>query len=239
MKLPKITIITVVYNAKEDLITTMNNVFSLKYGNLSYFVIDGGSQDGTLTVIEENSSRIDYWISEPDKGIYDAMNKGWLRAEEHSYILFLGAGDKVINLPKTELLSYENKIIYGDVIIGQNNLFKSSLGWRSYLGNTIHHQALLIMKFIHIIPPFNLNFKTYADFDFNQILIKSGEKFVKDIGFLSCALEGGVSSKIDYDECHKIVVKNYGNLIGCLALIYYKIQKRNERRKINSCNSSL
>lgn len=74
--LPCVSIITVVYNAAADLRITLDNLLRIKYENLELIVVDGGSSDGTRTVIEEYSLDIKHWVSEPDNGIYDAMNKG-------------------------------------------------------------------------------------------------------------------------------------------------------------------
>ncbi len=76
MNLPKVTVVTVVYNAKEALYKTIESVRELKYPNLEYIIVDGGSTDGTKGVIEDNYIDITRWISEKDSGIYDAMNKG-------------------------------------------------------------------------------------------------------------------------------------------------------------------
>ena len=73
---PLISIITVVYNGSKTLKQTIDSVLSQNYKNIEYIVIDGGSNDGTLDIIKKYESHINYWISEPDKGLYDAMNKG-------------------------------------------------------------------------------------------------------------------------------------------------------------------
>ena len=90
--LPRVSIITVVYNAAADLRLTLENLLQIKYENLELIVVDGGSTDGTRTVIEEFSLHIAHWVSEPDDGIYDAMNKG-LRMSSGDYVWFVNAGD--------------------------------------------------------------------------------------------------------------------------------------------------
>lgn len=74
--MPKVSIITVVYNGEKELENTILSVIRQTYDNLEYIIVDGGSTDNTINIIKKYANKISYWISEPDKGIYDAMNKG-------------------------------------------------------------------------------------------------------------------------------------------------------------------
>lgn len=221
---PLLSIITVVYNGASVIANTITSVISYPYKNIEYIIIDGGSQDGTIDVIKKYEDKIAYWISEPDKGIYDAMNKGWAKASDNSYILFLGAGDRIIKLPDM-CGEYLPDIIYGDVQIGEKRIFPATADLRLRLGNTVHHQALLIKKSIYPLPPFSLNYPIYADFDFNQRLLKEGKKFIKDKNFLSYAMKGGISEAFKRKEALQIVKKNYGNFWVMVAKFYYFLQK--------------
>jgi len=238
MTKPLISVITVCYNAVNYIEATILNVIGQKDENIQFIIIDGGSTDGTVEIIKKYEGHIKYWISESDKGIYDAMNKAWAKADNDSYLLYLGAGDKIIALPDMSLYG-DADVIYGDAFLGENKLFKSTVGWRSYLGNTIHHQAMLVKKSLHFDPPFSLDFKIYSDFDFNQRLLKQGVKFCRDHSFQGYALEGGVSEQLDIDEIAQIVTKNHGFLIGKLSKLYFKLQKLNGVRKNNSSNSTV
>src|SRR5690554_2699980 len=82
--LPKVTIITVTYNAEATLERTLKSVAGLEYGPLEYLIIDGGNSDGTLALIQDYEKVVDHWISEPDEGLYDAMNKGMALAKGRS-----------------------------------------------------------------------------------------------------------------------------------------------------------
>src|SRR5690554_7988121 len=91
--LPKVTIITVTYNAEATLERTLQSVAALDYAPLEYLLIDGGSSDGTLALLQAYEAVIDHWVSEPDEGLYDAMNKGMALASG-DYLWFLNAGDE-------------------------------------------------------------------------------------------------------------------------------------------------
>jgi glycosyltransferase involved in cell wall biosynthesis len=104
----KISIITINYNNLEGLKRTVESVVNQTWQEFEYIVIDGGSNDGSAAYIESQSANIDYWISEPDKGIYNAMNKGIAKATGE-YLLFLNSGDELYNL---EVLHRNNTVIH-------------------------------------------------------------------------------------------------------------------------------
>jgi len=89
---PRITVITVVYNDVRHIVPTVESTLAQDYPDLEYVVVDGGSRDGTVEAIREHAPRIDVLISEPDRGIYDAMNKGIARASGE-FLLFMNCGD--------------------------------------------------------------------------------------------------------------------------------------------------
>jgi len=151
------------------------------------------------------------------------MNKGWCIADLNSHICFFGAGDLILSFPKIDELS-SNKVIFGKVKMGDNSFYNSTNDWRFKLGNTLHHQALLIHKSLHIIVPFNINYKIYADYDFNAKLYKDGVYFFLSDSFVGYALPNGISSKLAIRECLEIVEFNFGTHWKILALIYYFYQ---------------
>ncbi|MGB8703989.1 MAG: glycosyltransferase, partial [Gillisia sp.] len=91
---PLLSIITVNLNNLEGLKRTMQSVFEQTWQEFEYIVIDGGSSDGSKEYIEANSAKIDHWVSEPDKGIYNGMNKG-IKVANGEYLLFLNSGDEL------------------------------------------------------------------------------------------------------------------------------------------------
>jgi glycosyltransferase involved in cell wall biosynthesis len=233
LSLPCITIITVVYNGAASIESTIQSVLKLDYPDIEFIIIDGNSKDGTQEVIRKYQHRLSYWTSEPDKGIYDAMNKGWAKARNDSYMLFLGAGDTIIQLPDMSRHSNDD-VIFGRVHIGNKYIFDSTADLRSKLVNAFHHQALLIKKSVHPGPPFSLEYPLFADFDFNQRLLKSGVRFVKDPDFIAYAMEGGVSAVIDKKEHYAIVRKNYGSFYVVLTRLYFFLQ--NIKYKVTGLN---
>ena len=105
----KISVITVCFNAVSTIEKTICSVLNQSWSDLEYIIIDGGSKDGTVDILKKYSSRLSYYISEPDKGIYDAMNKGVKKASG-DYVLFLGADDLLFD---NEVLSVIVKKLVG------------------------------------------------------------------------------------------------------------------------------
>ena len=220
---PLITIITVVFNGEDHLEKTIMSVLNQNH-NIEYIIIDGGSLDKTVGIIKKFNNEIAYWITEPDEGIYDAMNKGWRAASKNGFILFLGAGDRLISLPDENKLIHKNKVLFGKVYKGEDYPVKVAADFRLKLGNTLHHQALLIPKQLHPDPPFKTKFKTYADFDFNQRLLKQGVPFEYCDEFACYAAPGGVSKYFKIREMLMIVKTNFGYFWFFLAFLYYIYQ---------------
>jgi glycosyltransferase involved in cell wall biosynthesis len=215
-----VTIITVVYNGATYLEKTILSVINNSYSDIAYIIIDGGSTDGTLDIIKKYDRQLSYWISEKDLGIYDAMNKGWQMARQDSYILFLGSGDELLDLP---VIDFSCDVIAGKVKLGDNKMFNPELSWRLKITNTLHHQALLIRKAFHMPSPFSLSYKIYSDFDFNQRLLKMNARFCISGNFRSYAMPGGISKEYNYKESLLITRKNFGWGWFFFAIIYFSL----------------
>ncbi|MBC7923122.1 MAG: glycosyltransferase [Ferruginibacter sp.] len=216
-----ITIITTVLNGEKFLESTLLSVIAQKSrAPVKYIVVDGGSSDGTLDVIKKYAYAIDHWISEPDQGIYDAMNKGWQLAGENSFILFLGAGDKILTLPAVHHLSGD-EVVFGRVFFNGKHPFVCRAGFLLRITNTLHHQALLVHKKLQHSPPFDTQFRTYADFDFNQRLLKKKVTFVHSPDFSAYALPGGFSGRFNVAESLRVVKKNFGFIHAAFGYFYH------------------
>jgi hypothetical protein len=201
--LPLITVITVVYNGAKYLEDTIKSVINQTYPNVEYIIIDGGSTDGTIDIIKKYEDYIDYWVSEPDKGIYDAMNKG-IVVVSGEWINFLGSDDIILNDAVNKVLKYLNRkniAIYGNVIMkttnkvydGKFNYFKLFFK-RNICHQSIFYNASVIKKYF-----FNLKYNILADYALNLVIFI--DKYFKYVPFnIAIYNDKGKSSNIiDYN----------------------------------------
>ncbi len=228
---PLISVITVVRDGAAHLEQTILSVLQQPYENLEYIIIDGGSTDGTVDIIRKHEKKLSCWISEKDHGIYDAMNKGWSLAKDNGFIIFLGAGDRLLSLPDAMETYQANEVICGRVFLNDNLVFNPRTGCQLRIYNTLHHQALLINKGLHPAKPFDTRYKIYADFDFNQRLYKMGAKFLYSESFRAYASPSGTSSRFNLAETLQIVIKNFGTLWGIITLSAFLAVKMLPRMK--------
>jgi len=117
--MPKLSIVTINLNNADGLQKTMESVFAQTFNDYEYIIIDGGSTDGSKELIENNANKFVYWVSEKDEGIYNAMNKGIVKAKGH-YLLFLNSGDYLLNsdVLQNAFATIEKEwldIYYGDI----------------------------------------------------------------------------------------------------------------------------
>ncbi len=203
--LPKLSVITIVYNNVKDIERTMLSILNQTYSNIEYIVIDGASNDGTLEVIKKYEDRITKLISEKDKGIYDAMNKG-LALATGDYVLFMNSGDEIYELETVEKIfaSAPNAdIYYGETEMYDENW--QSLGrrrhqapehftWESFkYGMNISHQAIYIKR--SLTEPYNLQYKYSADIDWIIKIAKKASSIVNTHLYVAKYLVGGMSKK--------------------------------------------
>lgn len=202
---PKISIITVVYNAKEPLRETLENLKALKYDNKEIIVIDGDSSDGTKSVIEHYSLDISVWVSEPDKGLYDAMNKG-LRLSTGEYVWFINAGDKVYSVDTLNNI-FDGKEFHSDIYFGETLIttkdgvtlglrkkkLPKKLRWQSFRhGMVVCHQSIIIKR--RIAPLYNLKYRYAADIEWVLESLKKARSIYNTHQILSIFTEGGIST---------------------------------------------
>ena len=177
--MPKLSIITINYNNVGGLQKTMRSVLDQTFKDYEYIIIDGGSTDGSADVILTSSSRLTYWISEPDKGIYNAMNKGILQAKGE-YLQFLNSGDwlidenilsKIFDIPRTAEILYGdlNEILATGEVKRQVPLSVERLTLANFNSNThatIQHPSSFIKNALFEKGLYDENYKIIADIKF-------------------------------------------------------------------------
>jgi glycosyltransferase involved in cell wall biosynthesis len=186
----KLSIITINYNNKKGLLKTIESIVNQTFNDFEFIIIDGGSTDGSLEIIKEFSNKIDYSVSEPDRGIYNAMNKGIIVATGE-YCNFMNSGDCFYDGNILEKV-FKNKTL-ADILIGKaktshriilppvNPTFNYF-----YTRKSINHQAAFIKRKLLIKYPYDeINLKIVSDwkFFFDALIIdncsyKSMDEFI-------------------------------------------------------------
>ncbi|WP_435172165.1 glycosyltransferase family 2 protein [Paenibacillus glycanilyticus] len=206
---PEIAIITVTYNCEQDLLRTFESIRSQKRAIAEYIVVDGGSTDGTLPLIRMNGDIVHQYVSEPDKGIYDAMNKG-IALTRAPYLLFLNAGDTLydedtLNAIIDELRSSDTDLLYGDVLLAKDNdqwvkRQPRKVGLSYLFVNNLCHQTMIFhRRLFERFGMFDIQEPLLADFKFLLGLTLSGEVTMRHIGRIVCCYPlTGVSSRTSF-----------------------------------------
>jgi len=150
-----LSIITINYNNRDGLLKTIESVIPQTFKDFEWIIIDGGSTDGSLELIERYASKFSYWVSEPDHGVYNAMNKG-IQVAKGEYLLFLNSGDwladdnvlkEVFDSPRTADILYGYMVSASvDGPICNEGMMKPVLYWYDFLGKTLPHQASFIAR---------------------------------------------------------------------------------------------
>ena len=225
-KQPLISIITVTYNAENEIEKTLQSLKEQSCDDFEHIVVDGASKDKTLQRVKDFSLPVSTVISEPDKGLYDAMNKGLCLAKG-KYVLFLNAGDSFFDSETlgiyAEVARKDFDIIYGDTcivdptgkIVGDRHLHVPSiLDFRSFSkGMLICHQAFMVKK--DIAGDYDLNYRFSADFDWCIRCIKetTPDRCLNLKTVSIRFLEAGITDKNklkSLKERFRIMTKHYG-----------------------------
>lgn len=213
----KISIVTVSYNAADTIEQTISSVVNQTYENIEYIIIDGGSTDGTVDIIRKYEDRIAYWVSKPDNGVYDAMNKG-IDVATGDYIYFLGADDALVCTKTLYYVCNDIKETYADVysyceyMVTDNGMqkFVSNKFARNekLIKSMIPHQGMFVKTILAKKNIFDVKYKIAADFKFflQCRLKKSINIAYKDMPIAYFSLSGlsGNQSKIMEQEVREI-----------------------------------
>jgi len=229
----KISIITVTYNAEKLVERTVKSVLAQTFSSIEYIIIDGASVDGTLWIIEKYKPRIQKVISEMDKGIYDAMNKG-LQVATGDYVLFLNAGDEfysdttlndVFSSSSDADVYYGNtKVVdlYGNEIGDRRLKPPEKLNWKSFMfGMSVSHQSFIAKR--SLCDVYDLRYSISADIDWVIKILKKSHKIENTKRYISKFLEGGTSSRTRpkaLAERFSIMVKHYGWFVTICIHVY-------------------
>lgn len=238
---PKLSIITVVYNNVQHIERTILSVIEQSYQNIEYIMIDGGSTDGTLLIIDKYKNHLAKFINEKDNGIYDAMNKG-LKLATGDYVLFMNSGDEIYehttverifaNIPNADIYYGETEMIDQDLnSLGKRRHSvpqKLSLGSFKY-GMSVSHQAIYIKK--AITKPYDLNYQLSADIDWILSAISKANLMVKVDGYVAKYLVGGMSKQKHlqslkeryqiFNNYYGVIRNAFNHIIIAIKLAFY------------------
>lgn len=225
---PKFSIITVTYNAEKVLEDTIQSVIFQTYRNVEYIIVDGASKDHTLEIVNKYHNRINKVISEPDKGLYDAMNKG-IQLATGDYLCFLNAGDKFHDSETLQKVVHTLKgqelpdVIYGETaIVDEEGHFlhmrrlsaPAHLNWKSFKqGMLVCHQAFFAHRKLAINHLYDLQYRFSADFDWCIRIMKKAKCLHNTRLTLIDYLNEGMTTqnhKASLKERFRIMAKHYG-----------------------------
>jgi glycosyltransferase involved in cell wall biosynthesis len=214
-----IAIVVVCRNALAGLQRTVASVCDANDRRARLYVVDGASTDGTVAYLPTLGAQL-AWISEPDAGIYDAMNKGWRLVPSDAHVLYLGAGDLLYQLPTAAELrdtsGQPHPVVLGRCSVGAAP-FRSRWTAEMRLRNTAHHQALMVHRSVSAMPPFDISLCVYGDWDFNLRLMKRGLRARHLETLRTQAEPGGVSWRHNLDEIRLVAERHSGPLVGVAA----------------------
>jgi glycosyltransferase involved in cell wall biosynthesis len=229
---PLISIITVELNVKDTIESTLLSIKKQSFSDYEFIVLDGCSTDGTLDILIKHQKSLDCWISEPDEGIYDAMNKG-IKMAKGDWIIFMNAGDVFFDKNTLEKIV---KYLDGDVVYGDHATYNhdpdkyecASVKNRSYKRNIpFCHQSVFFRRELLQKFPFDLKYRIASDYDQYLRIKNSGAKIKYIPKTVSKVLDGGVSSRSrlviihEYFDITKKYWPIYSSFVYIVRLIKY------------------
>lgn len=222
--MPKISIISINYNNLEGLKRTVESVVNQTWNEFEYIIIDGGSTDGSKEYIESQTASIDYWVSENDSGIYNAMNKG-IKVATGEYLFFLNSGDDLIDIDVLDRINNHlevEDIIYFDInlVDGVKLSLKKcpdKISFSFLFNDALPHQSTFIRKSLFDkIGNYDECYKIVSDWKFCLIAIFKENASYKHVeGVLSNFYLDGLSTKVDFSKERRVVLED--NFKGYIA----------------------
>jgi len=208
----KVSIITINFNNLEGLKKTVKSVISQTYHDIEYIIIDGASTDGSADYVKENKEYFNYWVSEPDKGIYNAMNKGIDHATG-DYLLFLNSGDYLVDenvIEKFVGFDPVEDIVYGEIFMDNNvrvkkSKYPSKPDVSVFFSGALAHPAMLFKKeLFDVYGKYREDLKIVSDWEYYfRLFMIADIKFRKIDLFVSVFMEDGISSMQEWKHLQK------------------------------------
>ncbi|HBU06917.1 MAG TPA: glycosyl transferase [Candidatus Magasanikbacteria bacterium] len=239
----KLSIITVSYNSAETIEDTIKSVIAQNYSDLEYIIVDGGSKDSTLQIVDKYRDKIAKIVSEPDKGIYDAMNKG-INMATGEVVGIINSddfyfNDQIFNNIISQFENTSSDAVYGDIIyVNRKDIKKQVRFWRAgeykeeklNCGWIMPHPAFFVKKEIYNkFGLFNLDFRIAADYGLMLRFLKNGLKVNYLPQTFVCMREGGFSG-----QSYKQRKKGWQELKKAWAINNFKIPRFFITRRILS-----
>jgi glycosyltransferase involved in cell wall biosynthesis len=223
---PLISIVTVVFRDCAETEKILRSIFPVRTPDLELIVIDGGSNDGTVELLQSMNDQIDYWISERDSGVYHAMNKG-IAAARGEYLLHLNAGDRLLGIPWDELRAAAADavdLVCCRVLTDGTDIFKSRLSLLLRIDNTLHHQGTFYRRTAHL--GYKEEYHVLGDFEHNQRLSRSGCSVRQSDFVVADHASGGITTRFrrrDFPngEHFRSVRSNFG--VPWMLLAYLRV----------------
>ena len=231
---PLVSVVVVVFRDRDEAGRVVQSILPFKTEELEIVVIDGGSEDGTVELLESFGDSVDYWLSERDTGIYDAMNKG-IRAARGEYLLHLNAGDRLCGVPWDALRQCEQDeidVVCCRVLLGSEIEFISQTDYRSKLDNTWHHQGTFYRRAAHL--GYDTSYRILGDCEHNHRLLKRGSK-MRTVPFLVADhdMQGVSTTTPAKEELYRSIREHFGELyvmLSRLRFFFLKIRRRYRAR---------
>ena len=228
--LPLFSIITVVFNGERFIQNCIQSVLAQTFTLYEYIVIDGGSTDKTVEIIKSYEKQLSYWVSEPDSGIYHAMNKGLNRVNGR-WIFFLGADDRFFDnevLSRISgILKDELDIVFGNIKYNSGDIVISKFSVKTLLHNTIHHQSAFYSRRNFLKWRYDQKFRLISDYELNlKIYKKKGGYRYIDTCIAICDQSGMSRSLLDiaFKETNEIRRRYHGVVQSWLLKVVYYIK---------------
>ena len=239
MKTPVFSIITITFNAESTLEPTLQSVAAQTFTDYEYIIVDGASKDNTVALAQRYGKDIARIVSEPDRGLYDAMNKG-IGLATGQYLIFLNAGDTLFAPDTLEQINGFIEKNHPDILYGETAIVDSDrrfiamrrlkaperLTWKSFrMGMLVCHQAFIARR--ELAPLYDLAYRFSADFDWCIRCMKKADSIVNTRLTLINYLNEGVTTrnhKASLRERYRIMTKYYGHLAVLLLHVWFAIR---------------